>query len=57
MAKNLFILLCGSVLAFPVLALLVQAAPVQEKMEKIDRWRGKIAGRGLSSGAVRINPP
>ena len=48
MAKKLFTLLCGSVLAFPVLALLVQAAPAQEKMEKMDkmakqdRWEGTV---------------
>ncbi len=53
MAKKLFTLLCASVLAFPVLALLVQAAPAQEKMEKMD----KMAKQGRWEGnVIRSNP-
>ena len=63
MAKKLFTLLCGSVLAFPVLALLVQAAPAQEKMEKMDkmtkqdRWEGTVIRSSPDKSALTVRKP
>src|SRR5439155_20060652 len=45
MTKKLFTLLGASVLALQVSAVLVQAAPAQEKMDKMakqDRWEGVV---------------
>jgi hypothetical protein len=45
MVKNLLMLLFVSVIAFPTSALFGQAAPAQEKMDKMakqDRWEGNI---------------
>jgi len=45
MVKNLLMLLFVSVLTFPTSALFGQAAPAQEKMDKmakLDRWEGNI---------------
>ena len=45
MVKNLLTLLFVSVIAFPTSALFGQAAPAQEKMDKMakqDRWEGNI---------------
>ena len=63
MAKKLFTLLCGSVLAFPVLALLVQAAPAQEKMEKMDkmakqdRWEGTVIRSSPDKSTLTVRKP
>ena len=60
MAKKLFTLLCGSVLAFPVLALLVQAAPAQEKMEKVakqDRWEGTVIRSSPDKSTLTVRKP
>ena len=63
MAKKLFTLLCGSVLAFPVLVLLVQAAPAQEKMEKMDkmakqdRWEGTVIRSSPDKSTLTVRKP
>ena len=63
MAKKLFTLLCGSVLAFPVLALLVQAAPAQEQMEKMDkmakqdRWEGTVIRSSPDKSTLTVRKP
>ena len=63
MAKKLLTLLCGSVLAFPILALLVQAAPAQEKMEKMDkmakqdRWEGTVIRSSPDKSALTVRKP
>jgi len=63
MAKKLFTLLCGSVLAFPVLALLVQAAPAQEQMEKMDkmakqdRWEGVVIRSSPDKSTLTVRKP
>ena len=63
MAKKLFTLLCGSVLAFPILALLVQAAPAQEKMEKMDkmakqdRWEGTVIRSSPDKSTLTVRKP
>ena len=45
MVKNLLVLLFVSVIAFPTSALFGQAAPAEEKMDKMakqDRWEGNV---------------
>ena len=57
MVKNLLMLLFVSVIAFPTSALLGQAAPAQEKMDKMakqDRWEGNIVRSSQDKSTLTV---
>ena len=57
MVKNLLMLLFVSVIAFPTSALFGQAAPAQEKMDKMakeDRWEGNIVRSSQDKSTLTV---
>ncbi len=57
MVKNLLMLLFVSVIAFPTSALFGQAAPAEEKMDKMtkqDRWEGNIVRSSQDKSTLTV---
>ncbi len=57
MVKNLLMLLFVSVIAFPTSALFVEAAPAQEKMDKMakqDRWEGNVVRSSQDKSTLTV---
>jgi hypothetical protein len=57
MVKNLLMLLFVSVIAFPTAALFGQAAPAQEKMDKMakqDRWEGNVVRSSQDKSTLTV---